>query len=234
MNAYTVIAQANVASPPTTPKIVKITKPTAGQALDVDLGYGQAAKLDLSGVANEKVSYLHIGEKLVITFDNQSTVTVHPVFDSMGVVRSDLTFDVAGRDLSGSQFSSTVESRIVHIVKPADGQAVKVELGFDQSAKLDLSAIANDKITLVHVGDKSVRVFRYHKETVKSFFEVLAATGYTRPSDLRPWHILRRISASEVRNYSEIYPMVEPGALVDSTVTGTLALAWNAASPDHF
>ena len=84
MNAYTVIAQANVAPPPTTPKIVKITKPAAGQALDVDLGYGQAAKLDLSVVANEKVSYLHIGEKLVITFDNQSTVTVHPVFDSMG------------------------------------------------------------------------------------------------------------------------------------------------------
>ena len=86
----------------------------------------------------------------------------------------------------------------------------------------------------LHVGDKSTRVARYHKETVKSFFEVLGAAGFTRPSDLKPWYIMRRISPTEIRNYSEIYPAIEPGSLLASTVTGSLARAWEAASPDRF
>ena len=86
----------------------------------------------------------------------------------------------------------------------------------------------------LHVGDKSVRVFRFHRETVKAFFDVLAAAGHTRPSDLKPWDVLRRVSVAEIRNYSEIYPCVEPGALVGSKPTGALARAWCAASPDRF
>ena len=86
----------------------------------------------------------------------------------------------------------------------------------------------------LHVGDKSVRVARYQKETVKSFFEVLGAAGFTRPSELKPWYIMRRVSATEIRNYSEIYPAAEPGSLVGSKVSGSLARAWEAASPDRF
>ena len=86
----------------------------------------------------------------------------------------------------------------------------------------------------LHVGDKSARVARYHKETVKSFFEVLGAAGFTRPSDLKPWYIMRRVTATEIRNYSEIYPAIEPGSLLASTVTGSLARAWDAARPDRF
>ena len=53
-----------------------------GRPVTVDLGYQQQAKLDLSGVANEKMTLVHIGEKLVILFDNNATVTVEPFFDS--------------------------------------------------------------------------------------------------------------------------------------------------------
>ena len=84
------------------------------------------------------------------------------------------------------------------------------------------------------VADKSVRVARFHKETVKSFFEVLGAAGFKNPGELKPWYILRRISANEVRNYSEIYPEIEPNSLVGDTAFGTLARAWNAASTDRF
>lgn len=84
------------------------------------------------------------------------------------------------------------------------------------------------------VGDKSVRVARYHRETVKSFFEVLGAAGFTRPAELKPWYIMRRVSATEIRNYSEIYPSIEPGSLLASNVSGSLARAWEAASPDRF
>ena len=86
----------------------------------------------------------------------------------------------------------------------------------------------------LHVGDKSVRVARYHKETVKSFFEILGAAGFTSPAELKPWYIMRRVSSTEIRNYSEIYPAIAPGSLVGAAVTGSLARAWEAASPDRF
>ncbi len=86
----------------------------------------------------------------------------------------------------------------------------------------------------LHVGDKSTRVARYHRETVKSFFEVLGAAGFTRPSELKPWYIMRRVTSTEIRNYSEIYPAIEPGSLLAAAATGSLARAWEAASPDRF
>ena len=47
---------------------------------------------------------VHVGEKLIILFDNQSTVTVEPFFDS----RHDLTIEIApGRDLTVAEFAST-------------------------------------------------------------------------------------------------------------------------------
>ena len=108
MNGPFVVAQANVAGAAAAVKkpvrIVKVTKPSDGQAITVDLGYEQQAKLDLTSVSNEKMTLVHIGEKLIILFDNNSTVTVEPFFDSMGVPRQDLTIGVPGRD--------TVEQRI--------------------------------------------------------------------------------------------------------------------------
>jgi glutamate synthase domain-containing protein 2 len=84
------------------------------------------------------------------------------------------------------------------------------------------------------VTDKSVRVARFHKETVHSFFDVLGAAGCERPSDLKSWNVMRRVSTTEIRNFSEIYPLSAPGELIGATPSGTLARAWQAASPDRF
>ncbi len=86
----------------------------------------------------------------------------------------------------------------------------------------------------LHVGDKSQRVMRFHRETVKSFFDVLGAAGLASPSDLRAWHIMRRVSATETRNYSEIYPLIEPGALLTGTPSVVYERAWTAARADRF
>lgn len=32
---------------------------------------------------------------------------------------------------------------------------------------------------------------RFHRETVKSFFEVLGAAGLREPGELKPWFVLR-------------------------------------------
>ena len=86
----------------------------------------------------------------------------------------------------------------------------------------------------LHVGDKATRVSRYHAATVSSFHEVLGAAGLRRQQDLKPWFILKRVSAMETRSYAEIYPQVEPGALLAESVTGPMARAWQAANATRF
>jgi glutamate synthase domain-containing protein 2 len=86
----------------------------------------------------------------------------------------------------------------------------------------------------LHVGDKAQRVARYHKETVKSFFEVLGAAGCERPSELESWNVMRRVSPTEVKNLAEIYGRAEPGSLLGASPSGPYARAWAAATPDRF
>jgi glutamate synthase domain-containing protein 2 len=86
----------------------------------------------------------------------------------------------------------------------------------------------------LHVGDKSERVARFHRETVRSFLEILGAAGLHAPKELRAWFLMKRVNSGEVRSYHELYPPVEPGALLAASVTGPLAGAWAAARPDRF
>lgn len=86
----------------------------------------------------------------------------------------------------------------------------------------------------LHVGDKSTRVARFHRETVRSFFEVLGAAGLQDPRELKPWYVMRRVNSGEVRSYHDIYTPIEPGALLTSSVNGSVGHAWSAARPDTF
>ncbi len=86
----------------------------------------------------------------------------------------------------------------------------------------------------LHVGDKATRVARYHKETVKSFFEVMGAAGLHHARDLKPWFILKRVSAMETKSYADIYPQLEPGSLLAESVSGPMARAWQGADPHRF
>ena len=78
-----------------TPRIVKVVKPSANETVTLELGYNQSAKIDLSGVANEKLKFVHVGEKLIILFDNGASVAVHPFFNSMGQAAAKLSVEVA-------------------------------------------------------------------------------------------------------------------------------------------
>ena len=144
MNGPFVVAQASTAEA-TAPKkpirIVKVTKPSDGQAVTVDLGYQQQAKLDLSSVANEKMTLVHIGEKLIILFDNNATVTVEPFFDSMGVPRLNLTVEVTpGRELTSGQFAIPCSrSPRINRCCPRPAMARKIHLQAPISATRPLS-----------------------------------------------------------------------------------------------
>src|SRR3954453_3408686 len=163
-----------------TPRIVTVEKPAAGQSISLELSYNQSAKLDLSGVANEKMKFVHVGEKLIIVFDNSATVTVWPFFDWTGLPLQTLSIEVApGKALPSAEFASTFpiteqdgSTRIVKVVKPGSEQALTIELGYDQKAKVDLSGVANEKMTLVHIGEKLIILFDNQSTvTVHPFFD---------------------------------------------------------------
>src|SRR4051795_275396 len=85
MNGQFQVAQASgtgVSNNNSPARVFKLTKPLTDQAVIINLGYDQKVQVDFSSVANEKITLVHVGEKLIILFDNQSTVTVEPFFDS--------------------------------------------------------------------------------------------------------------------------------------------------------
>lgn len=63
--------------------------------------------------------------------------------------------------------------------------------------------------------NKAVRIYNYHKATVHSFLELLAAAGITKPSNLSRRHINRRVTMNQVMTYHEIYPGLKTGELLN-------------------
>lgn len=84
------------------------------------------------------------------------------------------------------------------------------------------------------VEDKAPRVERYHRETIHSFLELLGACGFSNPWDLRPWNIHRRISATEVRHYGDIYEYLQPGSLLDGSASEEMNHLWAHAHAHTF
>jgi glutamate synthase domain-containing protein 2 len=54
----------------------------------------------------------------------------------------------------------------------------------------------------VVVADKSARVASFHKETVKALADLVAAAGLDHPSQLRPYHFMRRVGADRDLSHS--------------------------------
>ncbi|WP_441276863.1 T1SS-143 repeat domain-containing protein [Tardiphaga sp. 172_B4_N1_3] len=124
MNAPVLLAQlaGSTTQTPPSPKNLKLEKPQNGQAISVHLDGN--TKLDFADIASEKLTFVKVGEKLIILFDNQSTVTVDPVFDSMGKPLTDLAFDMGSdRTLTGEQFAQTFPITTDQSVLPAAGGA---------------------------------------------------------------------------------------------------------------
>src|SRR6201993_4617986 len=55
------------------------------------------------------------------------------------------------------------------------------------------------------VEDKSQRVFHFHQNTLHALGELTGAAGLTHPNELRPRHIVRRVSNDEIRLMSDLY-----------------------------
>jgi glutamate synthase domain-containing protein 2 len=84
------------------------------------------------------------------------------------------------------------------------------------------------------VDDKKVRVANYHKNTVESFVELMAASGIDNPSKLNRHQISRRIFMNEVRTLEEIYPSVPVGSMISNAVPERYKMSFESASEDKF
>jgi glutamate synthase domain-containing protein 2 len=84
------------------------------------------------------------------------------------------------------------------------------------------------------VEHKWKRVRNFHNLTIHTFLELLGAAGFSSPQELRPYHIQRRISATEVKNLAEIYHYIKPGSLLEHSVPAAFKHAMALATPNSF
>ena len=81
---------------------------------------------------------------------------------------------------------------------------------------------------------KSVRAANFQRGTLASLCEIMGAMGIAAPSELRPWHIMRRTSPTEIRHYGELFEFLAPDCLLQEPLPQTYARACQAASADTF
>ena len=85
------------------------------------------------------------------------------------------------------------------------------------------------------VPDKAQRVASFHRLTLSSLSHMLAAAGLTHPSQLGPHHLVRRVSATEIRQFAHLHTFLKPGELLGGTCSeGFYADNWARASADSF
>ncbi|MEH2588349.1 DUF5801 repeats-in-toxin domain-containing protein [Bradyrhizobium sp. AZCC 1721] len=183
MNAQFQVAQlsgSTLANSSAPPRIFKLTKPMGDQAVVVNLGYDQKVKVDFSGIANEKITLVHVGDRLIILFDNKSTVTVEPFFDSGHDALKNLTIEVApGRDVSVSEFASlfpiTTDQSILPAAGEGGGNAQASGANFSNSS-VDPLATGNP---LDLLGQESLGTFALTPETFNGTPNVAPSGSFT-------------------------------------------------------
>jgi glutamate synthase domain-containing protein 2 len=84
--------------------------------------------------------------------------------------------------------------------------------------------------------DKAVRVRDFHRNTLRALAQMLAAAGLDAPGALRPHHLQRRISLSDVRPFSQLYRFLQPGELLrmNHVLDEPYASAWAQARAGSF
>jgi glutamate synthase domain-containing protein 2 len=153
-------------------------------------------------------------------------------------VRKDIRIIVSGKVVSGFQIAQNLALG-ADMCNSARG--MMFALGCIQALRCNSNncptGVATQDPALVKglvVSDKAVRVANFHKETIHSFLDMLSAGGLKHPSELRPWHLMRRVNQFEVKHYGEIYQYLEPGQLLAGDLPSNFLHAWKNASASVF
>ncbi len=84
------------------------------------------------------------------------------------------------------------------------------------------------------VPNKIERVASFHASTMHALIELTAAAGLDHPNEFRPHHVSRRVSASEVMTFDQLYPQLAPGELLDGARDPLFREAWRQANAVDF
>jgi len=85
------------------------------------------------------------------------------------------------------------------------------------------------------VPDKAERVANFHRNTLRALSEMLAAAGLSHPQELGPHHLVRRVSTTEIKLFSQLLTYLQPGELLTGkTESAFYGESWQMARADNF
>jgi glutamate synthase domain-containing protein 2 len=83
--------------------------------------------------------------------------------------------------------------------------------------------------------EKSVRVFRFQHETVKSAMDLMASAGIAHPDDVDRSVVSMRTDRTTIKTYEQTYPEPIPGCMLEGhSVPTDMFYFWKKASAEHF
>lgn len=153
-------------------------------------------------------------------------------------VRDKIRIICSGRIASGYDL-------VLRIAMGADmcnaGRAMMMSVGCIQAKQCNANTCPTGVATQNHrlqwglvVDEKQHLAANYHKNTMKSFLEIVGAMGLGNPSDLDPDYIMQRVSDSCAKPLSEIYEYLKPGQLLGSDIPDAFKQHWQKANADAF
>ena len=75
---------------------------------------------------------------------------------------------------------------------------------------------------------------KFHHNTLAALGELVGAAGLGHPSELRPHHLIKRVSAVEVKTFADVYKFLAPRELIAGTADAFYAQQWATADHRHF
>jgi glutamate synthase domain-containing protein 2 len=153
-------------------------------------------------------------------------------------IRKHITLSAAGKILTGFQMARAIALG-ADICNSA--RAMMMAIGCIQALECNKNTcptgVATQRPDLtvgLVVDDKKVRVANYHKHTVESFVELIAAAGLDNPRKLNRHQLYRRIFMNAVKTFEEIYPSVPTGAMLNGGIPEHYLMSFKAASSEKF
>lgn len=83
--------------------------------------------------------------------------------------------------------------------------------------------------------EKSIRVARFQKETVKSAMDLMASAGIEHPDEVSRDAVSTRVTRNKTETFAQLFPELEAGCLLkESTVPQDFLYFWKKASTQRF
>ena len=95
-----------------------------------------------------------------------------------------------------------------------------------------------DRQKAIDVPSKAERVFNFHKNTLHTLAEMIAAAGLHHPSEIKAHHLAQRLNDREIKNYAQIHFFLKENELLQAELLNDdenfYYRMWELADAHHF